>query len=152
MKILFICAGNVARSQIAEAIFNNLSNGNHIAKSAGTKVVRENSNNEGQKLKDKDMNIVEVMKKIGIDISTSTRKQITQEMVQEADKVIVMNPSDNVPEYVKQDSKTIFWEVPDPFNQNLEFAEGVRNQLQSLVHDFVETLLELKPITDIKIH
>ena len=140
MKILFICAGNVGRSQIAEAIFNNIAQGKYTAISAGTKVKRGDSNREGQKIKDKDMNIVAVMKEIGIDISDYTRKQLTPEMFDEADKVIVMNPSENIPEYVKQSPKTIFWEVPDPFNQDIEFARQVRNQLQVLMSSFISLI------------
>jgi len=139
MKILFICAGNVGRSQIAEAIFNNISKSSS-AISAGTKVIREGSNREGQKLKDKDMNIVMVMDEMGIDVSNYTRKQLTEEMFNETDKVIVINPSENIPEYVKQDKKTIFWEIPDPFNQDIEFARQVRNQLQTMVSNFIKIL------------
>ncbi|MFZ2150326.1 MAG: low molecular weight phosphatase family protein [Minisyncoccia bacterium] len=140
MKILFICAGNVARSQIAEAIFNNLFKGKGVAISAGTKVVKENSNREGQKLKDKDMNIVEVMKEIGIDVSNCARKQVTPEIFNGVDKVIVINPSENIPEYVKQSSKVTFWEIPDPFNQNLDFARTVRNQLEISVSNLISAI------------
>jgi len=145
MKILFICAGNVGRSQMAEAIFNNLSKEKDVATSAGTKVIREGSNHEGQKIKYKDMNIVDVMKEISIDVSDYTRKQLTPEMFNDADRVVVMNPSENVPDYVKQNEKTIFWEVLDPYNQDLEFARQVRDQLKVKIEDFIETSLELKP-------
>ncbi len=52
MKILFVCKANNGRSQLAEAIFNKLVEGKHQATSAGTKVVREDSNKEGQKISD----------------------------------------------------------------------------------------------------
>src|SRR3989344_5808999 len=44
MKILFVCRGNVGRSQMAEALFSNYSN--HKVYSAGTKVYE----NEGEKI------------------------------------------------------------------------------------------------------
>ena len=141
MKILFICAGNVGRSQMAEAIFNNLSDGKSMADSAGTKVVREDSNREGQKIKDKDMNIVNSMQEIGLDVSDYKRKQLTLKMFDEADIVIVINPSENIPEYVQLDKKTIFWEVPDPYNEDLEFTRKVRDQLQSIIPNFIRNSL-----------
>lgn len=137
MKILFICAGNVARSQMAEAIFNNLSKGKDIAISAGTKVVREGSNKEGQKIKDKDMNIVNVMQEIGIDVSDYERKQITPEMFKEADKVIVINPSKNLPQYLHPSEKVIFWDIDDPYNQDLEFARKVRDQIHAMISNLI---------------
>ena len=139
MKVLFICGGNVARSQMAEAIFNNLSDGKNSAVSAGTKVIREGSNREGQKIKEKDINIVNVMKEISIDVSNHVRNQITPRMFADADRVIVMVPSENIPEYVKSDSKTFFWDIPDPFNQSFEFMRQVRNQIQYLVKNLISS-------------
>jgi protein-tyrosine-phosphatase len=140
MKILFICEGNVGRSQIAEAIFNNVSKGKYIATSAGTKVINEDSNNEGQKIKDKDLNVVEVVKEIGIDISENVRKQLTPKVFNEADKVIVINPSENIPEYIKTNKKVTYWEIADPFNKPIEFTKQIRNQLQISVSNFIKTL------------
>jgi protein-tyrosine-phosphatase len=115
-------------------------------------VIREGSNREGQKIIDKDMNIVNVMKEVGIDVSNSVRNQLTPEMFAKADKVIVIVPSENIPEYVKHNNKVIFWEVPDPFNRSLEFAREVRNQLQTMIKNFIETSQELKLNTRINLH
>lgn len=137
MKILFICAGNVARSQIAEAIFNDSSQEKNIAISAGTKVVRKGSNKEGQKIIEKDLNVIKVMKEIGIDVSNNTRNQLTLEMFTEAERVVVMMPSENLPEYLKPSDKVVFWEVPDPYNQSFEFMRQVRDQIQSMVNNLI---------------
>lgn len=137
MQVLFICGGNVARSQMAEAIFNDSAKGRRTASSAGTKVTAER---EGQKLKDKDMNIVTVMQEIGIDVSNCERKMFTLEMFEKADKVIVLMPSGNIPDYFHNDPKVIFWDVPDPFEQSVDFARGVRNQIMALVKDFLVKL------------
>jgi len=136
MKILFICGGNVARSQMAEAFFNSAANGKHTASSCGTKVTVR----EGQKLKDKDMNIVTAMQEIGIDVSNYERKRFTPEAFETADKVIVMVPSENIPDYFNKNTKVIFWEVPDPFQQSLEFARNVRDRIAGLVNDFTTQL------------
>ena len=56
-KVLFICVGNAARSQMAEAFFNVFSKEGR-AISAGVKLKEE-----------VDPNAVRVMKEVGIDIS-----------------------------------------------------------------------------------
>jgi len=148
MKILFVCKGNHGRSQIAEAIFNDFSNGKHIATSAGTKVKTEEMDKDGQKVSDSV--IIEVMKELGIDVSEKIRNQLTQEMVEEADKIIVMAQEETIPEYLKQSKKAIFWKVPDPSKQPIEFARDVRDKLKTMIADFIESNLELK--TEIKLH
>lgn len=135
MKVLFICVGNVGRSQMAEAIFNNLFKGMHTAISAGTQVSKEN-----QKIKDRDPNIVAVMKEIGIDVSENMRNQLTPEILREADEVVVMAEKETIPDYLNQNKKAIFWKVADPKGQTLEFAREVRDQIQALVNDFIITL------------
>ncbi len=59
MKVLFVCVGNSARSQMAEALFNRLAPKNFAAMSAGTQPAEKVSSEA-----------VQVMKEIGIDIIT----------------------------------------------------------------------------------
>jgi arsenate reductase len=142
MKILFVCKGNHGRSQIAEAIFNNISGGKHIATSAGTKVTTEEKDRDGHKVSAP--LIIEVMKELGIDVSEKIRNQLTPEMVEKADKIVVMAQPETIPEYLKQSKKAIYWEVPDPAGQPIEFAREVRDKLNSLIKNFIETSSELK--------
>ena len=83
MKIIFVCKANHGRSQLAEALFNNLAKGKHTAFSAGTKVIREDANREGQIISDP--NIITVMKEVGLDVSQNVRNQFTPEMLKEAE-------------------------------------------------------------------
>lgn len=138
MKILFVCEGNHGRSQMAEAIFNKFCQGKHTSISSGTTVVTKEKNREGQKIYDP--NIITIIKELGIDISENTRNQVTIEMLKDADKVVVMAEPETFPDFLKLNEKTIFWDVPDPFQQSLEFARDVRNRLQALVGDFIKTL------------
>lgn len=64
IKILFVCVHNSARSQIAEAYFNNLIDNKYIAESAG---IEPGSLNQL---------VVEVMKEDGIDISNNKTKSV----------------------------------------------------------------------------
>lgn len=140
VKILFICEGNVARSQMAEAIFSQTFQGHHVTTSAGTKVIKNGVSKEGQKIKDKDMNIVMVMKEVGMDVSNYVRKQVTPKMAEEADKIVVISPSQYIPDFIQESSKTVHWNVPDPFQQSLEFARDVRKRLQELIKDMAKNL------------
>lgn len=125
---------------MAEAIFNDLVKGKHLGVSSGTLVIKNGINKEGEKVKDRDMHIVEVMKEIGIDVADNSRSQLIPRHVEEADKIIVMAEHENIPDYLKQSKKAIFWEVSDPKDQSLEFARDVRTHLQTLIKDFIKTL------------
>ena len=138
MKIVFVCKANHGRSQLAEALFNNFSKGKHTAISAGTKVIREDANREGQIISDP--NIITVMKEMGIDVSQNVRNQFTPEMLDTADKVIVMSEPENTPFFLSQSEKAIFWDVPDTYNQNLEFVRGIRDKFKVLVSDLIMSL------------
>jgi protein-tyrosine-phosphatase len=138
MKILFVCKANSGRSQLAEAIFNKLCEYKHQAISAGTKVIREDANREGTKISDP--NIITVMKEMGVDISNNVRNQVTPEMLEKVDKVVILAEPEFIPEYLRQNEKSIFWEIPDTYNQSLEFVRGVQRQLQILISNFIKTL------------
>ena len=90
MKILFVCNANVGRSQAAEALFKRLSSLD--AHSAGTRAdeIVARSNPPTRTLKDSPSPAVPYLKELGVDISQNLRTQLTSEMVQQADKVIVM--------------------------------------------------------------
>ena len=138
MKIVFVCKANHGRSQLAEALFNNLSKGKHTAISAGTKIIREGVNSEGQAILDP--NVITVMKEVGIDVSENVRNQFTPEMLKEADKVVVMAEPENTPLYLSESEKAIFWNVPDTYNQNVEFVRSVRDKIKILVSDLIAKL------------
>ncbi|MCH7801228.1 MAG: low molecular weight phosphatase family protein [Chloroflexi bacterium] len=95
MNVLFVCNGNVARSQIAETMFNHLSD--HQATSAGTAV--RHLDVEGQTIKAHSESpgapvtpgiVLELMQEKGFDLSNNMRNQVTPEMVDSADRVILM--------------------------------------------------------------
>ena len=105
MKILFVCNANVGRSQAAEALFKRLSSLD--AHSAGTRAdeIVAISNPPTRTLKDSPSPAVPYLKELGVDISQNLRTQLTSEMVQQADKVIVMADKDNWPDYLQTTTK-----------------------------------------------
>lgn len=108
MEVLFVCVGNINRSQIAEAIFNRLSKNAH-ATSAGLKPRRA-----GALLTSERNNPVEVMKAKGYDLTRSKTKKVTRRMVESADMTVLICKRGNLkgaPSYLKGRRGVEFWDV-----------------------------------------
>ncbi len=137
MKILFVCRGNVARSQIAEVLLKNRAGNSFIVTSAGTKLSGPEEPLEN--LRPALNEVLDVMREIDIDISQNIRKQITEEMVQDADKIIlVVDENDPIPDFLKSSPKIVAnWHVLDPKGKDLDFTRNVRKQISDLVDQFI---------------
>jgi arsenate reductase len=145
MKVLFVCRGNVGRSQMAEALFRQLTNGEHLAQSAGIEAMGSDGKDlDGMLLKDRksSKHVIESMKEIGIDISNNFIKRLTLEMVEHADKIIVIVKPETIPEFLKGNDKVIYWNITDPDEQTLEFHKQTRDQIKKLVEEFVGSNLK----------
>lgn len=143
--MLFVCNGNITRSQIAKALFNRLST-NH-AESAGTRVQKDNR--EGQTLgevveeaaaRGVSVVVLQLMAEEQMDLSENTRKQVTAAMVEAADKVIVMADRDTLPEYMLSCEKVVFWDLVDTLEASYEFVLAVKEQIKQRVHDLVHEM------------
>lgn len=132
MKVLFVCKANVGRSQMATAFFNKMSKKHH-AIGAGTHV----GENEGKPIHEF---VVNCMAELGYDLSKNTRKQLTPKMVEEADKIIVMNDREDLPDYVKNSPKVVFWDVEDGKGKSYEFHCKSRDRIKTLVEKLVEEI------------
>lgn len=102
-RILFLCTGNSARSQIAEAMVERLSDGTIEAESAGSSP------------KPLHAHAVRVMKKRGIDISTNRTKHLDEFRSQRFDFVITLcdRVREVCPEFPSHPD-LVHWSVPDP--------------------------------------
>lgn len=142
MNILFVCKGNLIRSQMAEAIFNKLSAQNHFSFSAGVKIPDRLN---GEKLQNNIAAIgaIIVLREIGVNIADKIRKQLTEDMFDKADKVIFMAEPNLAPTLFSKCDKIIHWSIADPKGQSLDHFRFIRNQIQTLVSELV-TDLELK--------
>ncbi|MFH1015921.1 MAG: arsenate reductase ArsC [Chloroflexota bacterium] len=128
-KVLFVCVGNSARSQMAEGFFNHLAKGKAVATSAGTSPSSEVS-----------PLAVKVMKEAGIDISQQNPKKLTPEMLESADRVITMGcgveetcPATLVP--------TEDWALDDPKGQPIEKVREIRDQIKNRVEKLINEIL-----------
>lgn len=102
-RVLFLCTGNSARSQIAEALLAHFSDGAVEAASAGSHP------------KPLHPNAVRVMRKRGIDISGNRAKHLDEFVVQRFDAVITLcdRVREVCPEFPSQ-PELAHWSVPDP--------------------------------------
>ena len=125
-KVLFVCIGNTCRSQMAEGFARALGKKVMEASSAGMAATGILS-----------PEVQEVMEEEGIDISRQTSKQITREMVDQADLVVSLGgcPECNFPDLLE--GKLITWPVPDPFGLDISHHRRVRDMIKKKVMDLI---------------
>jgi ArsR family transcriptional regulator, arsenate/arsenite/antimonite-responsive transcriptional repressor / arsenate reductase (thioredoxin) len=111
-RALFLCTGNSARSQIAEALIEHLSDGAVAAASAGSRP------------KPLHPNAVRVMRARGIDISANRTKHLDEFRSQRFDLVITLcdRVREVCPEFPSP-AQRAHWSIPDPA------AEGTPNRV-----------------------
>ena len=102
-RILFLCTGNSARSQIAEALLDRMTDGTFDVASAGSHP------------KPLHHNAVKVMAKRGIDISGNRTKHLDEFVSQRFDFVITLcdRVREVCPEFPSH-PHLVHWSVPDP--------------------------------------
>ena len=134
MNVLFVCNGNVARSQIAETLFNHLSG--HQATSAGTAV--RHLDVEGQTIKAHSETpgapvtpgiVLDLMQEKGFDLSGNTRNQVTPEMVDSADRIIPMLGRIPSEVFLSQSEKTEVWDITDPAHMTRETTALIMDEV-----------------------
>lgn len=102
-KILILCTGNSARSQMAEGLLKHITENKYKINSAGTKpsIVRPEA--------------IKVLSEIGIDISINRSKSVDEFVNEEIDYVLTVcdNARENCP-YFPAKTKLIHYSFDDP--------------------------------------
>ena len=139
MKVLFVCTGNSARSQMAEAFARRYGAGKVEAASAG--------------IDPKGLHplTVKVMAERGIDVAQQASKALTDEMIQRADYVItVCGHADQHCPALPPHVRRFHWGIEDPAGRGARESEEAlaafrqaRDELESRVRDFLSPLLRL---------
>ena len=126
--VLFVCVHNAGRSRMAEAFFNDLAGDRYEGWSAGT-VPAERPHPE----------VVAAMSEIGMSIADAPGTRLTQEMTDEAVRVIGMGcdvedacPALRVP---LED-----WELDDPKGKSPEQVAEIRDAIEMKVRNLVAQL------------
>ena len=134
MKVLFVCRGNVGRSQMAEALFTEYTG--IKAFSAGTKVFK----NRNQKIKKISLTepVIKFMKKEGIDIGKNITTQITPKMIKRFDKIIVMAEPETIPAYLSNNDKIEIWDIKDPKGMSDKDYKKIISQIKNNIKQFIK--------------
>lgn len=138
VRVLFLCTGNSARSQMAEAWLRHLSGGRVEAASAGTEP------------KGLHPLAVQVMAERGVDISHQRSKSVSEVWGQSFDWVVTVchRARESCPAY--PGARTLHWELPDPAEvqspqEALEAFRRVRDDLAERVQAFLRSLEGREP-------
>ncbi len=129
-RVLILCTGNSARSQMAEGLLRHMAGDRYEVFSAGTKPVGLNPN------------AVKAMSEIGIDISQHRSKSVDEFAGQQFDYVITVcdNAKESCP-FFPGGGQRIHHSFEDPAatppGEQLERFRVVRDQIASWLSDFV---------------
>ena len=133
-RVLILCTGNSARSQMAEGILRHIAGDRFEVESAGvdpSSVRRE---------------AIEAMREIGIDISSHRSTSVEEFSGQEFDYVITVcdNAAEHCPVFPGE-AKRVHWSFEDPAavegndEERLVSFRTVRDQILSTLKRFAET-------------
>jgi arsenate reductase len=112
-RAYFVCVGNAGRSQMAQALYEELGG---EARSAGSHPEAELHEA-----------VVEAMKELDVDISDRKPKSITDEDVAWADVVVTMGCGDACP--VLPGKRYVDWNIVDPVGLCLEEVREIRDDI-----------------------
>ena len=118
-RVLFVCAQNAGRSQIAQALYE-LRGGE--ARSAGSEPAEEVHEA-----------VVEALEEIGVDAANRKPRALTRDDVDWADLVVTMGCGDACP--VIPGKRYVDWELPDPVGLCLEEVRELRADIERRVAD-----------------
>jgi arsenate reductase len=137
MKVLFICKGNIGRSQMARALFDKFSK--EKSDSAGTKVPLEAINSNLGDFSPAE-NVIKVMKEEGIDLTQKRPKQLTKILVDSSQIIISLTSKEDLPDFLEENKKVKYFELDNPKGYDLENTRRVKNQIKVLVKDLIKKL------------
>ena len=134
-RVLILCTGNSARSQMAEGLLRQMAGDNFEVFSAGVAPTHVRSE------------AIEVMREIGIDISAHRSKSVDEFLGQEFDYVITVcdNANEHCPMFPGK-TKRLHWSFEDPaavegdHNVRLNGFRSVRDKIAEQLRLFISSL------------
>ena len=129
-KVLFVCLGNVARSQMAEGFYNKLTRSND-AISAG--ILDFTPEKYIHPIKE----AIDVMIEEGIDISNYIVNTITKDMLKNVDEIYIMCKKSECPLFLLNNKHVNFWDIEDPDGSSLDNYKNIRDQIKEKVSGII---------------
>ena len=126
-RVLFVCLHNAGRSQMSQALFEQVAHGRHEARSAGTTPAEHVH-----------PVVVTAMRELGVDLSERKPQLLTPELGQWMDVIVTMGCGDECP--VIPGKRSIDWELPDPKDLTLDEVRKIREDIANRVKDLSESL------------
>jgi protein-tyrosine-phosphatase len=128
-EVLFVCVHNAGRSQMAAGLLTLRSEGQIGVRSAGS-----NPSDHVNAL------AIEAMAEVGVDLSATFPKSLTDDAVRAADVVITMGCGDACPIYPGKRYED--WQVADPSQASLlDEVRQIRDDIDERVRRLLEELL-----------
>ena len=133
MRVLILCTGNSARSQMAEGLLRHDAGKVYEVFSAGTKPTHVRPE------------AISVMREVGIDISSHRSKSVDEFAGQDFDYVITVcdNAKESCPVFPVK-TRRIHWSIEDPAavkgseEERLSAFRRVREELRARLHTFAQ--------------
>lgn len=121
-KVLFLCTGNSARSQMAEGLLRHYHGDKHEVYSAGVSSSFVNPF------------AIEAMNQIGIDISSHKSQSVNEFIDQEFDMIITVcdNAKESCPIFLGK-AQRLHWSLPDPhsFQDFIKIRDNVKEKIDN---------------------
>ncbi|MFJ3438988.1 low molecular weight phosphatase family protein [Streptomyces cyaneofuscatus] len=131
-SVLFVCAHNAGRSQIAAAFLEELAGDAVSVQSAGPA--------PGERVNPL---VVQVMAEVGIDLSRRTPRQLTDAAVQSSAVVVTTSGADAVS--VASGQRHEDWPVEDVAGKDLDALRAIRDDIRGRVEQLA---VDLRPAPD----
>jgi len=140
-RILVVCTGNICRSPVAEAMLRQALPGRQLSSAGLGALVGHGVEPTARSLAEAD----------GLDVASHQARQLTSEMLQQADLVLVMSHGqrravgDIAPEALGKTMLIGRWlpdepEIPDPYRKSREVFEHVHGLLRAAAGEWARRL------------
>lgn len=137
-KVVFICHGNMFRSQVAQAFYNQLAKDDSRAYSYGTHVTDRGLQNLELSQRPGLEILIAELKKYNIDVSNEQCEQLKEEYLKDADKIVVMAEKEFIPNWLNN-YKYEYWEnIPNPESYTVEFMEDAVKLIREKVLELIK--------------
>lgn len=143
-RILFVCRGNIGRSQMAEMFAREILGDKFLISSCG--IVAQN---QGLKIceipNDAVCLDIQAMKELNLDMSQNVVTKITSEIVASADKIVVMVEKSTWPDCLNEKYNLEHWQIENPKNCSFDKICKIRDEIQSKVFELANEMKNSNP-------